>query len=159
MTKLLLCAAFALSLAAQPAAKVDPTPKPPANNGPKPTPITDRDERLKLFDMFAEGEKLNEKTQEINSNIAATQLGKERSDLMKQANDIQDKINKLNAKIQDTALGKEIGEIDLQMGDLRKRFNEATIPILAAHNCVGGLLTQGLELRNCPATSQPTATK
>jgi hypothetical protein len=119
----------------------------------KPTPITDPSERLKIFDMFADGEKLNEKAQEINTSIAATALGKERAELIKQSNDLQDKITKLNAKISDTALGKELGEISTQMDALRKTFSEATTPILAAHGCVGGVIAQSLELKGCPAPS------
>lgn len=150
--KLIALAALAACslLAESPAAKVDPKDTPPVA---KPTPITDPSERLKIFDIFAEGQKIQEKMQEIANDITTTQLGKERAELTKQANVIQEKINGLNAKIAETPLGKEIEELQSQGTVLQKKFVEASTPLLAAHGCPGGTIAASLDLKNCPAPS------
>jgi hypothetical protein len=151
--RLILLTVFAVSLTyAQPAAKVALPPGAAATTA-SPTPIVDPAERLKIFDLFAEGQKLQDKGQEINTSIAETPLGKERAELLKQSSAIQEKLNGINAKIVETPLGKELVEIDKQMNDLRKRYADATVPILASHGCAGGAITQGLELKGCAAPS------
>jgi len=109
--------------------------------------------------MFAEGQQLQEKMQATSDNIAATQLGKQRADLTKQADEIQAKINKLNAQIYDSPLGTEMGELQKQGKALQDKFTAMVAPILAAHGCPDGSLTPALELKNCaPKPQQAQAT-
>lgn len=152
MKILLLCAVLsALSLSAQVAAKIDPKVSATTTSAPKPTPITDSGEKIRIYDIFADGQKLQEKMLAVQNDIATTQLGKERADLINQANTLQAKINSLNAKIVETPLGKEIGELQVQATELQKKFDEMSRPIVEAHNCPGGSIKATLELTGCPA--------